>query len=167
MYQIAYIARPHYTGMSTEGAFAVGTRSLSSSVPLFALFVFLLAYSILIAIGLSVGTADATYPTIKVGPEPLGIAFDPFNGDWYVTIAGDSKVLVISGQTNTVIGTPIAVGGLPRGIAFDSLNGDLYVTNQNNNTVTVISGQTNTVIDSPLPVGHEPTGIAFDSLNGD
>ena len=44
-------------------------------------------------------------------------------------MTADNTVSVISGQTNTVIGSPIPVGSGPADIAFDSANGDLYVTN--------------------------------------
>ena len=58
-----------------------------------------------------------------------GIAFDSANGNLYVANYFDNTVSVISGQTNTVIGSPIPVGYDPRGIAFDSANGNLYVAN--------------------------------------
>jgi hypothetical protein len=59
---------------------------------------------------------------------------------FYFNNFSDNSLSVISGQTNTVIGTPIAVGkGGPLGIAFDPANFNLYVANQNDNTVSVIA----------------------------
>jgi YVTN family beta-propeller protein len=83
----------------------------------------------------------AAYPTIRVGSGPDAIAFDSMNGNLYVANQVDGTVSVISGQTNTVIGSPIPVGKTPFGIAFDSANGNLYVTNSGDNTVSVISGK--------------------------
>jgi YVTN family beta-propeller protein len=80
--------------------------------------------------------------------------------------------LILTGQTNTVIGNPIPVGPLPSSIAFDSSNGNLYVTNLVSGggtvtgTVSMISGQTNTVVGSPISVGNTPAEIAFDPANG-
>ncbi|MGA9154981.1 MAG: YncE family protein [Candidatus Nitrosopolaris sp.] len=108
--------------------------------------------------------------TIHVGSGPTGIAFDPKNGNLYVTNSRDKTVSVISGQNNTVIRTiPCCVQYTynkvtPWGIAFDSANGNLYVTNSGDNTVTAISGQNNNVIGS-ITVGKTPRAIAFDSAN--
>jgi YVTN family beta-propeller protein len=113
--------------------------------------------------GIDVAHADSVIATIPVRNGPIGIAFDAANSNLYVTNEGDNSVSVISGQTNTVIGTPIHVGNLPSGIAFDFYNGGLYVANFPD-TVSVISGQTNTVIGTPIPVGNGPIGIAFDPL---
>jgi YVTN family beta-propeller protein len=44
------------------------------------------------------------------GDKQQGIAFDSANGNLYVTNYGNNTVSVISGKTNTVIGTPIPVG---------------------------------------------------------
>jgi YVTN family beta-propeller protein len=120
--------------------------------------------------GVGIAKADSVIDTITVGTAPNEVAFDSFNGNLYLTNHVDNTVSVISGQTNTVIGSPITVGSGPVGIAFDSANGDLYVANHGafrmQGTVSVISGQTNTVIGSPIPVGQNPWDIAFDPING-
>jgi YVTN family beta-propeller protein len=119
--------------------------------------------------------------TIHVGSGPTGIAFDPKNGNLYVTNSRDKTVSVISGQNNTVIRTiPCCVQYTynkvtPSGIAFDSANGNLYVTSSaesppviSSGGVSVISGQNNTVIRN-IPccaADGSPWGIAFDSANG-
>jgi YVTN family beta-propeller protein len=51
----------------------------------------------------------------------------------------EGTVTVISGQTNTVIGSPIPVGNAPLGIALDSTNGYLYVTNSGDGTLSVVT----------------------------
>jgi YVTN family beta-propeller protein len=118
---------------------ATRTRSASSSLLLFALLAFSIFSSALIVIPGEIGPAKAAYPTISVGSQPLGIAFDFANGDLYVANDGTKSVSVISGQTNTVFYSPIPVGANPYGIAFDSVNGNLYVTSVNDNTVSVIA----------------------------
>lgn len=60
-----------------------------------------------------------------IGKDPLGIAFDSANGNLYVTNEGDDSVLVISGQTNSVVGDPIVVGHFPYGITFNPSNGKI------------------------------------------
>lgn len=103
--------------------------------------------------------------TIPVGSAPFGVAFDSANGNLYVVNQDSGTVSVISGQTNTVVGSPIPVGNSPFCIAYDSANDDLYVGNGDGH-VSVISGQTNTVIRT-LQLVSGANSIAFDSANGD
>ncbi len=112
--------------------------------------------------------ADSVRATVTVGANPRGVAFDSANGDVYVANLGSNTVSVISGSTNTAVGTPITVGSGPIGVAFDSTNGDVYVANINSDSVSVISGSTvvATVIVGSAP-GVYPYGVAFDSTNGD
>jgi YVTN family beta-propeller protein len=118
---------------------------------------------------------------IHVGSGPTGIAFDPKNGNLYVTNSRDKSVSVISGENDTVIRTiPCCVQYTynkvsPWGIAFDLTNGNLYVTGSaesppviSSGGISVISGQNNTVIKN-IPccaADGSPWGIAFDSANG-
>ena len=110
----------------------------------------------------STNTVTATVP---VGRDPEHVAFDPVNGDVYVSNGYNGTISIIDGSTNTVIST-ITTGGYPEGMAFDSLNGDMYVANDGTASVSVIDGSTNTVITS-LNVGPCLWADAFDSSNGD
>ena len=56
--------------------------------------------------------------TIPVGTQPVGVAFNPDNGDLYVTNFSSNTVSVINPATNTVVATPITVGSGPVGVAF-------------------------------------------------
>jgi YVTN family beta-propeller protein len=56
---------------------------------------------------------------------PWGIAFDPTNGNLYLTNFYNNTVSVISGKNNTVLGSPITVSKDPYGVAFDSANGNV------------------------------------------
>ena len=92
---------------------------------------------------------------------------------------GNSSVTVISGVTNTVIGS-IEVGPIPDFIPgtllFDPYNGDIYVLPVDSgtpgdgyvpsHTVLVISGSTNYVI-ATLTVGYGPSDPMLDASNGD
>jgi YVTN family beta-propeller protein len=65
--------------------------------------------------------------TMRVGPAPVGIAFNPNNGNMYVANTISNTVSVLDSSTNTVI-TTIRVGAAPIDIAFNANNGDMYVT---------------------------------------
>lgn len=105
---------------------------------------------------------------ISVGSYPMGIAYDPVNGNVYVATWGEGTsgglVKVISGTSGNVVAS-VRVGHGPLGIATDTINGDLYVTNSLDGNVTVIDGSTNAALTS-IPAGGSPYGIAFDPVNG-
>ena len=109
--------------------------------------------------------ANSVIATVPVGTRPVGIAYDPNNGNVYVANGTAASVSVVSGSTNTVVATiPVGVG--PRAITFDPSNSDLYVANRVDGTVSVIDGSTNTVV-ATVPVGNEPQAITLDPNNGD
>jgi YVTN family beta-propeller protein len=109
------------------------------------------------------GLVTDTLP-LPAGPVPFGIAFNPNNGNMYMTNFNSDSVSVINPSTNTVIST-IPAGPVPFGIAFNPNNGNMYVTNAGNNTVSVINPSTNTFV-ATIPVGSVPFGIAFNPNNG-
>jgi YVTN family beta-propeller protein len=94
---------------------------------------------------------------------PEGIAYDPLNGNLYVTSHNTNSVSAINASTKKVIGSA-NVGKYPIELTYDSLNGNVYVTNFGSNNVSVISGTTNQAI-GVIAVGTYPIGIAFDPLN--
>jgi YVTN family beta-propeller protein len=97
---------------------------------------------------------------------PAGIAYNPDNGNLYVTNRGSDTLSVINGTTNTLV-DEIAVNAIaPSGVVYNAANNYLYVTNMGSNTVSVINGTTNTIV-STIPVGIGPNGIAFNQNNGD
>gem|GEM_PF-6911828 len=63
------------------------------------------------------------------------------NGNLYLPDYRKNMVSVISGQNNTVIGSPTYVGLFRKGLEFDPANGDLYVTNENSNSVSNIRSE--------------------------
>jgi YVTN family beta-propeller protein len=109
------------------------------------------------------GFVTETLP-LPAGSAPFGIAFNPSNGNMYMTNFNSDSVSVINPATNAVIST-IPVGSAPFGIAFNPNNGNMYVTNAGNNTVSVINPSTNTFV-ATIPVGSAPFGIAFNPNNG-
>ena len=124
---------------------------------------------------------------------PLGLAFDPVNGDVYVTESMSTKVqpdgtairadgttvTVIDGNkdatANSVVGT-VKVGNRPVAVAFDAADGGMYVANADDDTVSVIDGTkdatANTVTSTVGPLGLYAglgvalTDLAFDSADG-
>lgn len=112
--------------------------------------------------------ADEVIGTVSVGPGPIGIVYNQFNGNLYVANNQEegsdaNTVSVIDGETNTVIDT-IDVGRAPYGVAYNYDNHNVYVTNGGGG-VSVIDGETNTVIDT-IDVGQGPVGIAYNPDNG-
>jgi len=115
--------------------------------------------------GPSKGGTVATFSvkTVKVGKNPDETAFDPKNGDLYVTNTNSSSVSVIKGSTNKVTKT-ISVGADPIGAGYDSTNGDVYVISQTAGTVTVISNS-NTVVKTITVVADPAAGMIAPSGN--
>jgi YVTN family beta-propeller protein len=113
------------------------------------------------------GQTNKVIGTIPISGAHSGIAFDSANGNLYVANSGSNTVSVISGTTNTIVGSPIPVGNNPLAVAFDLANGNLYVANERSVTVSIISGQTNQVIQTLLldPELGFPQAIAYDSIN--
>lgn len=96
--------------------------------------------------------------------EPMYVAFDPINGNLYVTIKNTGQIAVVNGTENR-IQSHINVGGTPFGIAFDPLNKYIYVTDISSRNVSVINPQNNSVVKN-LTVGNNPYAMAFDPQNG-
>jgi YVTN family beta-propeller protein len=117
------------------------------------------------------GIANANHPiiaSIPVPGNPQLLAFNPANGDMYVTHStSPGSVSVIDSQTNQVVASIPLI--YPYGIAYNPANGDMYVTLSGsiNNTffVSVIDTSTNTVVDN-IPVDNLHHGIAFNPSNG-
>jgi DNA-binding beta-propeller fold protein YncE len=102
---------------------------------------------------------------------PLGMAYDPLNGEIYVAnnyaLAG--TVAVLSAHWTLV--TMVSVGGYPRNVAFDPSDGYIYVTDaanatDNGESVSVIGGTSvvSTISGGPF---NTPAGIAYDPADGD
>lgn len=114
-----------------------------------------------------------------------GGIFDPTNGDIYLTSDVQGAVFIISGETNTLVGTVNLNFGtncdpwyenppylscsqaqdFPSSPVFDPTNGYIYVSNSYGNTVSVISGATNSLLTNVV-VGGGPGTPAIDSANG-
>ncbi len=102
--------------------------------------------------------------SLAVGHEPRAMAFDPANGELYLTNYGSNNVSVISDVNINDGGGPkvagaIPVGSSPEAITYDAVNGEIDVANFGGDSVTVISGATNSVV-ATVPVGIGPSGIA-------
>lgn len=112
--------------------------------------------------------------TIRVGSEPLGVAYDGGNAEVFVADAGSSpgfygNVSIIADSNNTVVAT-VAVGTSPVGTTYDSEKGEVFVADYGigyaSGNVSVISDTSNKVV-AKVPVGVSPSGVAYDSENGE
>jgi YVTN family beta-propeller protein len=123
-------------------------------------------------------TTDTVIATVPVGNYPLSLAFDPLNGDVYVSNYGSNSVSVISAYNNTVVAT-LAVGQFPAQVAFDPSDGEVYVASDGpgypagsgpaaSGALSVISSSTNAVVANVSVAGAAgPEVLAFDSANDD
>ena len=83
---------------------------------------------------------------------------NPKTNTIYVAVAGDNKVAVVSGRTNTVTAT-IPTRTEPGAVAVNAKTNTIFVTHFPVNLVSVISGRTNTVT-ATIGVGTPPAEVA-------
>ncbi|MDA4122813.1 MAG: YncE family protein [Thaumarchaeota archaeon] len=100
---------------------------------------------------------------INVGTHPWGVAYDPSNGEVYITNYGQGTVSIVKGVS---LLSTVNVGQGPVAAAYDAVNGDIYVANAEQGTVTVISGVSASVV-ATVTVGTDPQGVAFASNVGE
>ncbi len=86
----------------------------------------------------SVISGTSIVKTITVGFVPGMMAFNPSNGQIYLSNLFSNNVTVIDGSTNTVIRS-ITVGYYPVGVAYNPDTGVLYVANAFSNNVALLS----------------------------
>jgi YVTN family beta-propeller protein len=96
--------------------------------------------------------------------QPIGAAFDPTNGELYVTNNYTNSVSVINVGSGSFV-TNIDVGYDPAQAAYDPVNGEVYVSNNGSNTVTAIDTVNNTVLATIQTGALRPDGIAVDTKN--
>jgi len=121
------------------------------------------AYAISPAIPSVVTRISLTGAGCPNGCIPDARAYDPANGDIYVTDIATNYVSIINGTT--AVGW-VGVGLYPNGAAYDAENGDIYVVNEGSSSLTIINGSTNQVTQFVRPV-QPGEGIAYDSSNQD
>jgi YVTN family beta-propeller protein len=83
-------------------------------------------------------TTNQVVTTFSVGDYPLGVAFNPHDGNMVVANYGEGTLSVVDSKTNSVVAT-VPVGQGPQWLAVNPRNGNLYVTNLISGTVSVIS----------------------------
>lgn len=118
------------------------------------------------------GSTNVVTANVSVGAQYVQTgAYDAASGDLYFPEISSGpagtpgSVVVVSGATNTVLGT-LAVGELPETPVLDPANGELYVANYATDNLSVISGTTNHVI-ADVPTGAGPNPPTYDAANGD
>jgi YVTN family beta-propeller protein len=122
--------------------------------------------------------SDSTNSVVATIPMfgAMGLAYDSGKGNVYVgtTTLGSGNsytesVSVISGGTNTVVGTvALPPGGSYGPMAYDSAKGQIFVTDSSSGAIYVISDNSNKVVATvTLPKLSNPSAIAYDSGTGE
>ncbi len=73
--------------------------------------------------------------------DPLGLTFDPTDGEIYVANSGQDNVTVINGSTNQIdalVSLDNPLGGQPTDVAYDASNQNIYVANWIDDSVGII-----------------------------
>jgi YVTN family beta-propeller protein len=110
------------------------------------------------------GSTNRAIASVPVNVYPIGLTFDPANGDLIVAdIAGNDIYLVDPATERTVGIVPAGLG--PQSSAFDPHTGDLWVLNPAGENITVLNSALQPIAD--LGAGISPTDIAYDAANGD
>jgi YVTN family beta-propeller protein len=110
----------------------------------------------------STNKVTTTFPVTR---QPDGHAFDPTNGDLYISDYVWNNVSVVNTTSFQVAGS-ILLGALPYNMAFDSANGDLYVADLESDQLIVVNASSNHVIRF-IPLGATPYGIVYDPVTKD
>jgi YVTN family beta-propeller protein len=109
---------------------------------------------------------DGYTSNVGVGHLPIGIVFDPTDGEMFVSNSGSDTVSVIDCFSSGVVAT-IPVGSEPWGLAWDGPDREVWVANAGSANVSVIDAASNRVVANiALPTGSDPEGIAYDSSTG-
>ena len=87
-------------------------------------------------------------------------AYDPVQGEIFVTESGESSVAVINDTTGREVRT-VGVGDEPDGIAYDSALGEVFVANYGSDNVSVIAASSERVV-ATVPVANSPEALAYD-----
>src|SRR2546422_221151 len=75
--------------------------------------------------------------SIHAGGRLSAIAYNPYDGNMYVSKQDSNTVSVIDSLSNNVTGN-IEVGKSPVGLSYDPVYEEMYVVNRDSNTVSVI-----------------------------
>jgi YVTN family beta-propeller protein len=110
-------------------------------------------------------TTGAAEQLVRVGQDPLGLVYDPFDSDVYVANNGSNNVSVIATSDDSVVAT-IPVGGGPDAIAYDASNLTLFTSDWRTGNITEISTQSKTVIrEIGLGSAVELDSISYNAIN--
>jgi DNA-binding beta-propeller fold protein YncE len=98
---------------------------------------------------------------LAAGVFPDGIAYDPTEGEIFVSDEIGSAIQVIDAHTNQVIAR-IDAGGEVGNVQYDPISKRVYAPIQTKNILAVIDPQTHRIIARyPLPGGRHPHGVAI------
>src|SRR5215470_10697913 len=108
------------------------------------------------------GDANTKVAEVRVGKEPVGVAWNADGTKLYVANSADGTLSVVTlyASAYTATGT-IPVGTEPHGMVLSVSGRKLYVTNTRSNNVSVVDTMSDRVTATISNVGPEPRGIAI------
>ena len=107
-------------------------------------------------------TVVTTFPVTR---NPDGLAYDPVDGDVYISDYVWNNVSVVNASSYHVVGSAL-LGALPYNMAYDPANGDLYVADLLSSQLIVVNGTSDRVA-GYVPLGTTPYGVVYDPLTKD
>jgi YVTN family beta-propeller protein len=113
------------------------------------------------------GISNSVVTQIPVGPAGTtlhNVAVNPETNRIYVTERAQNRLLVVDGETNTIVAT-IPMFFQPRAVAVNPTTNHIYVTNSDSQRVSVVDGATDTVI-RVIPIAGVPSSVAIDTNRG-
>jgi YVTN family beta-propeller protein len=93
---------------------------------------------------------DSVVATVDVGTDPTGVAYDPADGEVFVTNAANGTLSVISDASDSVVAT-VKAGSSPSGVDYDSGKGEVFAANNGDDTVSVVSPPSVSTSSSTVP----------------
>ncbi len=110
------------------------------------------------------GTTLRPVASIPIDVYPVGLTYDPSDGDLIVADPGGNDTYVVDPASERIVGTA-PVGLLPKWSAYDTGTGDLFVVSPGSYNISVLGPTLDPV--TSIPVGYSPSGIAYDPVNGE
>jgi YVTN family beta-propeller protein len=110
-------------------------------------------------------TGNLAHPSLTVGGDPEGIAYDSDDGDIYVADSSTLNVSIIDTNNNTVSSTTPSTSAPLIDAAYDPKTTEVFFS-QGTDEVIALNTSTNT-FDTALTVGDTPTNLTVDATSGD
>ena len=114
------------------------------------------------------GETHAVLGVVSVGTMPYRMAVNTVKNRIYVVKQDSDALVVIDGETHTVLDTIPGVTTVGRGeggVAVDPVTGRVFASKFGSNAVVILDGETHSIL-ATVPVGARPHGLAVDLATG-